>query len=619
MSEQHPKTIGPFEVIEVIAEGGMATVYKGIQPSLERTVAIKVLSLSLAEDDDLLARFERESVTIAKLSHPNIIQVIDRGEADGRYFIVMEFVEGHGLDELIRAGQLSVYQAVSIAIQVARAIEHAHARGIIHRDIKPANVLISSESGTVKVTDFGIAHIAEQQASRRTLTQAQISMGTVDYMSPEQRRDARSVDERSDVFSFGVMLYEMLTGRLPVGRFRDLHDVRDDTPPLLNHIVLRCLHEEPSDRYPSFEQLLTDLKKLSEKELVYREALVKAAHTVLKVPHKARTAITKRTARLFTLDSLSLASLRKWGLLGLIVLAVLVAGGLSLQRLGRGGLPSSSSRPPERGGLPPAAQEEDKPTPEPMAEKMDYGEEFARAEESYARQRWDSALDVLRRIRTEGRERGDRKQAAEAQWRIGLVHEARDDVSSAAVSFAYFVDEYAEEGKKRLPEALFKAGIYKARDWDVAAGVGYLKRIREEFPSHEIAAEALYREAVNREENLDPAGNGKTAHWRTVASLYENLLENHKDSPHREDCWWRWARLHQDKREIRDYRRTVGILERMAAEFPQSNREPLFKAADIARVDLDDSALARRLYQAFIEAQPNSSGVQDAQFWLERL
>jgi len=375
------------------------------------------------------------------------------------------------------------------------------------------------------------------------------------------------------------------------------------------------LHEEPSDRYQSFEQLLADLKKLSEKELVYREALVKAAHSVLKVPHKAKTAITRRTSRLFTLDALSRASLRKWGLLALIVIAVLVAGGLSLQKLG-GTDPALS---PEQGSPPPAAQETEKPATKTPAERMDYEEEFTRAEESYAGQRWDRALDILRRIRTESRERGDRKQAAEAQWRIGLVHEARDDVSSAAVSFAHFVDEYAEEGKKHLPEALLKAGIYKTRAWDAPAGVGYLKRIREEFASHDVAAEALYREAVTREENLDPPGNQKTAHWRTVAALHESLLETHTDSPHREDCWWRWAMLHQDKREIRDYRRAVSILEMMAVEFPQSDREPLFKAAELARVELDDSALARRLYQAFLKAQPNSPGARDARWRLERL
>ncbi len=514
-----PETIGPYEVTGIIAEGGMATVYRGIQRSLDRPVAIKVLHLDLASDSDLIARFERESTTVAKLSHPNIIQVIDRGEADGHYYIVMEFVHGHGVDDLIRAGRIPIYQAVSIAIQVARAMQHAHDRGIIHRDIKPANVLVAAETGTVKVTDFGIAHLAEQHVSNHTLTQAQVSMGTVEYMSPEQRRDARAVDARSDIFSFGVLLYEMLAGHPPVGRFRDLHEIRDDAPPLLSKIVVRCLQEDRAERYASFMELLGDLQKLSDKEMVYREALAKAAHSVMKVPRKAKTAISRRTTRLFGLRRPT-ARLLALGasavLLGVILLLAL--------------------RPSPPGGRTTAA---------PLSPAV-----------------------------------------------------ARDASPDDAMAGDAMAGGTAWGG---------------ATAGDAAAGGA------TPGATGEVTAETLYQEARRLEEEVAPPRGREQAHWLHTASLYRALLDEWPDSPRREDAWWRLSQLFVHKGAIRDFRKAVAILEQMAVEFPKSRHEPLFAAAEIARVDLADRTLARRLYQAFIQAQPESPGVRDARWRLERL
>ena len=298
MSEDLPKRIGHYDIVEILGSGGMSTVYKGIQPSLNRSVAIKVLPLQLAKEDELVDRFERESSIIANLNHPNVIQIFDRGIDEGNYYIVMEHVEGGGLDELIEKKRLPIYQVVNIAVQIAKGLEYAHSKGVVHRDIKPSNILISSESDTVKISDFGIAKFAEEQLSDRMLTREKVAIGTADYMSPEQRRDSRNIDGRSDIFSFGVLLYEMVVGRLPVGRFRNLHELRDDTPPLLNQIVLRCLQEDPDDRYPSFTGVIADLNRLTQKGLVYREALKRIAESVVPLGKKATTAFTDRFSRL---------------------------------------------------------------------------------------------------------------------------------------------------------------------------------------------------------------------------------------------------------------------------------------------------------------------------------
>ena len=629
MNDEHaPQAIGPFQVTRTIAQGGMATVYQAIQPSLDRPVAIKVLNLKLARNSELIARFERESTTIAKLSHPNIIQVIDRGEEHGHYYIVMEYVDGHGLDDRIRSGRIPVYQAVGIAIQVARAIEHAHSRGVIHRDIKPANVLIAGDTGTVKVTDFGIAHLAEQRISDHTLTQAQISMGTVEYMSPEQRRDARRVDARSDIFSFGVLLYEMLAGRPPVGRFRELHEVRDDTPPQLSRIVVRCLHEDPAERYPSFTELLADLQKLAEKEIVYREALAKAAHSVMKVPRKAKTAISRRTTRLFGLHGprrrLLLYALGGMAVVLLVVLLILVPGrrlAPSASRVAR--LPEAASSHERSAG---AAEEQEAASPgdeqdagEVRAERLDYGEALEEADQQMAAGRYDAALTLLRQLRGQAQQDNHGREAAEAQWRIANIHEMREDVSAAATAYAFYADTFTGEGKTHMPEVLFKAGLNKARDWDPAAALGYFRRLRQEFGSHELAPEALFHEARLMEEEIDPPSGGDEAHWRQVATLYRKLLEEFPQNPQREEAYWHLAQLYVHKSEIRSHRQAIAVLEAMAAEFPKSKREPLFTAAEIARIDLDDRELARRLYEAFIRTQPESPGVRDARWRLERL
>lgn len=290
--------MGTYEIISILGKGGMSTVYKGVQPSLDRLVAIKVLPLQFAKQDNLLARFERESSIIANLNHANIIQVIDRGTSHGTYYIVMELVEGCSLDELVEQKDLPIYQVVNICMKVAMAMEYAHSKGVVHRDIKPGNVLISSENGSVKVTDFGIAHFSEEQLSGRALTQEYTAIGTMDYMAPEQKRNARNCNARSDIYSFGVMLYEVLTGRVPAGHFKEPQELRDDTPPLLNRTVLRCLNDDPADRYASFSEIISELKRLTQKELVYREALAKMAQSVRHIPKKAKTIFSKRAKAL---------------------------------------------------------------------------------------------------------------------------------------------------------------------------------------------------------------------------------------------------------------------------------------------------------------------------------
>lgn len=199
-----------FRLEEQIGSGGMSTVYRAFDPTLERWVAIKLMHKDISTDPDQLERFRREARAVARLSHPHVVTVIDFGEDSGTPYIVFELVEGETLKERIkRLGRLPVDEAVAYAIEIGRALSAAHAERLVHRDIKPQNVLIDP-NGRAKVTDFGIARSLEAHG----LTAAGRVLGTTDYVSPEQAL-GHEVTEQSDVYSLGVVLFEMLTGELP--------------------------------------------------------------------------------------------------------------------------------------------------------------------------------------------------------------------------------------------------------------------------------------------------------------------------------------------------------------------------------------------------------------------
>ena len=259
-----------YEVLGPIGAGGMSDVYKAKDAKLGRNVAIKVLKKEFSEDGTFVTKFRTEAQAAAALEHPNIVNIYDVGCENGNYYIVMEYVEGITLKTYIeKKGKLSFKETLSIAIQVARGIQAAHAKGIIHRDIKPQNIIISTE-GKVKVTDFGIA----RAASTNTNTINSDVMGSVHYISPEQARNGY-VSERSDIYSLGIVMYEMVTGRVPFDgdstvavAIQHLQDemvapsaYAEDLPISLEKIILKCTQKSPDRRYQSMDDLLIDLRK----------------------------------------------------------------------------------------------------------------------------------------------------------------------------------------------------------------------------------------------------------------------------------------------------------------------------------------------------------------------
>ncbi|MEX0963491.1 MAG: protein kinase [Pseudohongiellaceae bacterium] len=269
-----------------IGEGGMAYVFRGIQESLQRPVAIKLLINDLSRDEEARRRFDRESYIIARLTHPNIIHVIDRGiTADEMPYFVMEYVEGVDLGTASKINEISHTNKVDIIIQLLKALSYAHKNNVIHRDIKPENILID-ESGNVKILDFGIAQFYEEHIELSNQTTSGTVMGTYNYMSPEQRDSSENVTERSDLYSVGVVMYELFTGKIPTGVFPEPFRLNAEIEPELNQLILRCLNQDPGLRPKSAEQLKNDLLAVSQGSHLDEGQRLRAEQGITKIKSK---------------------------------------------------------------------------------------------------------------------------------------------------------------------------------------------------------------------------------------------------------------------------------------------------------------------------------------------
>ena len=281
---------GRYELEELVGSGGMSSVFRARDRELERTVALKVLHRQLADDDEYVERFRREAQMVAGLVHHNIVTVIDRGADDGRPFIVFEYVGGMNLKQLVeREGPLPVERALELAIQIAHGLAFAHENGYIHRDVKPQNVLLNG-NGEAKVTDFGIARSLDLQ---RGVTQTGAVLGTSEYIAPEQAQ-GQHVDERTDVYSLGILVYELLTGELPFSgenfvavAMQHINEpaprVSDRRPDLnsarLDAAVARALEKRPEDRFATMAGFGRELEAC-----LAEERAVEGGHPTMVIP-----------------------------------------------------------------------------------------------------------------------------------------------------------------------------------------------------------------------------------------------------------------------------------------------------------------------------------------------
>ena len=259
-----------YELEELVGTGGMSSVYRALDTLLERNVALKILHPHYGDDAEYVERFRREARSVAQLSHPNIVTVIDRGQSDDQQYIVFEYIDGESLKQLVdRSGPLPARRVVELGLQMAEALAFAHQHGLVHRDVKPQNVLINAD-GEAKVTDFGIARSLDVEHG---VTQTGTVLGTSNYLSPEQAR-GQAVTPATDVYSLGVVLYELLTGEVPFPGENfvavamkhinepppSLLEKRPDVPLRLVYAIERALAKDPNDRFPSMDAFAAELR-----------------------------------------------------------------------------------------------------------------------------------------------------------------------------------------------------------------------------------------------------------------------------------------------------------------------------------------------------------------------
>ena len=248
-----------LEIEELLGTGGMGCVFRARQKKLDRVVAIKILPRELASDDLFAERFAREARAMARLNHPNIVSIYDFGQAGDMYYLSMEYMDGMNLRELIDAKALDPHEAMGVFAQVCNALSYAHAEGVIHRDIKPENILFNKQ-GHVALADFGLARLAMDTNAEISITQTRQAMGTLNYMAPEQYENPKTVDHRADIYALGVLLYELMTGKVPRGSFPSVESICP-TGPKVDHMINQALQVAPDDRYASVESMLNDQPK----------------------------------------------------------------------------------------------------------------------------------------------------------------------------------------------------------------------------------------------------------------------------------------------------------------------------------------------------------------------
>jgi serine/threonine protein kinase len=529
-----PRMLGHYEVLEKIGQGGMAVVYRGVQPSLNRQVAIKVLPQQFARSPELLARFEREANIVAKLNHSNIVQVIDRGKERDVLFIVMEYVEGENLGATIQRAPMPIGKVLDLAGQICDALEYAHNQGIVHRDLKPSNILIEARTGRPKIADFGIACLETEGGEVATLTTGSGALGTLNYMAPEQRMDSHNVKNTADLFSFGVILYEMLTGQLPIGHFKLPSLIRPDVPIGLDEVVKKCLANHPEDRYANAREVREELARFTRRHTSMGERL-----NEIKAMLATRTFAERRRV-------LCMAG----------GIAAIVIAGVTVMLVG-----ASRSKPPQTettNALPPAVSQE---------VDTRFLSDYKRARQLLSERNFAAAHEALTGLL---RDHPRHAMAADVQFALAGANEGLGQVDQAVVEYNTLTRAYPGSG--HVPRALValcridvgrqpRIGMWR-NQWDADFQSRMIRRLSEIERDHPEGDHLVELQRLIVEVAAAPRLND----LRTAA---EALLRLAKSDPSTApDSLLRAATIYSD--DLNDAAAAKGLFVRIVQEHGQS-------------------------------------------------
>lgn len=665
MTPNVPEHIGPYQVLELLGKGGMGSVFKAMQPSLNRLVAIKVLPREFAQDPERVERFHREAQAVALLNHPNIVHIIDKDQDGDTLYFVMEYVEGTSLGVVLFQRRLSLSEALLVAKNVARALEYAHRHKVVHRDLKPGNVLVSSDLSVVKLADFGISRI-DPGGDTRTLTTTQTSLGTLHYCAPEQIENPKAIDHRVDLYSLGVICYEMLTGRVPLGKFRLPSQLNTQLPPELDRIVLKCLASEPDDRYPSATELLADIDEL-EKTTGFR--LV----AELKL-------LSQSTSRLIRTSTTRVARQRKasvYAMGGLAVVALVAVGALFALRSRSGvPLPESETVLTEQQAMPqvpsatpaPAAAASLQPTTSPVSGSVQPSPSLAAPTPTTAAPHPTAAGDTGARATTgaasptpqpaakpeppapaaprAAQRRADALKAlsvARTKADAGLFDQALADIkavlsdpgAASVTSDAYLTQAYVHERQGRLDdaraalvemterfgndprvgEALLQLAqlTLRGRDGEKNARA-ILAQMIERLPASPSLLPALMEKArLEQRLRLNERDPVLQVSVPSAFLTYRMVTEKFPDRPEAETAFWQVGDTLDD---LKQYEAAAQAFVNLGTRFQQTKMDAWWRAGELYERRLKNIEQARAAYE---RVPPTSSKHRDAQRRLERI
>ncbi len=644
-----PKQIGPYEILGPLGKGGMGTVYKAMQPSLNRIVAIKVLPPDFKADPERVERFHREAQTVAMLSHPNIVQIIDKGEDNGTLYFAMEYVEGTSLDVVLRQRRLSLQEVLGVIKQVSRGLGAAHRAGVVHRDLNPRNILVSPTLSVVKLADFGISRVEAVTRNIGTLTTREMTLGSLHYLAPEQAVDATSVDHRADIYSLGVVLYEMLTGRMPLGKFSLPSELNKDLPSEIDPIVLKCLATEPGDRFPTVGALLEDIDKL---EQLLRFQLLDELK-----------GLRRGTSMLFQRGSTSLKRNRGvLALLGVLLLGLVGGGGWFLWSLTRGGeqaaanaTPTTEEAPPanvtppttEAAALPVAPPPAEAPpanaTPTPVeapvvvaqtppakppADKKEPaktappatppaetkpkpatkpGVDPAVADIEVARGKLDAKLhdQALVDARAVIEKYPNSPAIIDAYYLVGEVQEKLQRPKDALGTYIEIQSRF--RGNPRAAQAAFlQARMVAAEDTKKSAEEArkLYAACAIDYPTSPWSARALAAKAeIEKGQRLNVRDAGLNATVPAALLTYRELTEKFGGDAVAEKAWWELGQMYAD---LKRWDLAARAFEELGLRFPKTRYDAWFEAAQIYERRLKDAAKAKSAYAMVPESSPNA-------------
>lgn len=638
MSES--KTIGPYEVIERIARDSTGQVFKASDPETGRTVAVKLLPPEFSADEAHLERFREQVEAASQLDHPHVVRLLDSGEEDGRAYFVMEWVEGPALSKLLKRRRLSLPEAFGVFKSVALALEHAHSRGVYHHDLNPRNVLVSEDLSTVKLGDFGISRAASM-AESETATSTSVSRGALNYLAPEQAMSAESADHRADIYALGVLLYEMLTGTVPVGRFTLPSRVNSEVPAEVDPLVLKCLEGDPGQRYLSIEALLRHVERLEDQ---LRFGLASELRGLGRSFRRPTTQIARHKRKLVVI----------------VVLLVLGALGFAAWSFrdrfagdGESETPAiavtplpGDERPPQSFAVelddvePPRTSAEDETTddasadagqaPPPRArERPDPGADSAEAPtpdpEDEARRLYeraalsarsglpDAALETIEQIR---QLHPDSRSAVEALFLRARLEETREEFDAAMATYteigslAATTPEERATARYRFAKAVLDSSTPSARQ----LALGVFDEVARAYPQTDYAPLALAAKVMLEEaENI----RVETEEWgrRTPAALLTSLrlIELYPDHPTAERAFWIVGTEAEDQKK---WELAADAYWQLGERFSETRYDAWWKAGQILDRRLDDN---QRAITAYERVPGDSEHYENAQKRIARL